>query len=114
MWHNKSLDKTYFYDKKFTMSHDQINNNELLEERRILKTEIRDMKIELQYKRKKLWDIEKRLRNDEENSENDKEIRNSTTDEEETVIEEGINEQCEENINKNQETRKEKTRKRSE
>ena len=88
------------------------NNNELLEERRILKTEIRDIEIELWYKWKKLRDIEKRLRNDKENSENDKEIRNSTTDKEETVIEDGINKQCEENINENQETRKEKTRKR--
>ena len=73
------------------MSHDQINNNELLEERRILKTEIRDIEIKLWYKRKKLRDIEKRLRNDKGNS---------------------GNEQCEENINKNQETRKEKTKKR--
>ena len=67
------------------------NNNELLEERRILKTEIRDIEIELWYKWKKLRDIEKRLRNDKGNSEN---------------------ERCEENINKNQETRKEKTKKR--
>src|SRR5438105_5058812 len=81
------------------------NNNELLEERRILKTEIKDIEIELRYKQKKLWDIEERLRNDEE-------IRNSITNKEETVIEGGINEQCEENINENQEIEKEKTRKR--
>ena len=44
------------------------NNNKLLEERRILKTEIKDIEIELRYKQKKLQDIEERLRNDEGNS----------------------------------------------
>src|SRR5205807_987706 len=88
------------------------NNNELLEERKILKIEIKDMEIELQYKRKKLWDIEERLKNDERNSEDDGKIGNSTTNKGKTVIGDEINEQYEENINENQGTEKRKTRKR--
>src|SRR6266487_3334738 len=88
------------------------NNNELLEERRILKTEIKDMEIELQYKRKKLWDIEERLKNEEGNSGDDGKIGNSTTNKGETVIGNEINEQYEENINKSQGIVKGRTRKR--
>src|SRR5256885_9219450 len=88
------------------------NNNELLEERKILKTEIRNMEIELQYKRKKLWDIEERLKNDKRDSEDDGKIENSTTNKGKTAIGNGINEQYEENINENQRTEKRETRKR--
>ena len=88
------------------------NNNELLEKRRILKIEIKDMEIELQYKRKKLWEIEERLKNDKRDSEDDGKIGNSTTNKGKTAIGNGINEQYEENINENQETEKRETRKR--
>src|SRR5437764_12109714 len=87
------------------------NNNELLEKRRILKIEIKDMEIELQYKRKKLWDIEKRIKNDKRDSEDDGKIGNSTTNKGKTAIGNGINEQYEENINENQGTEKRETRK---
>src|SRR5437588_10033637 len=89
-----------------------MKNNKLLEERRILKIEIKDIEIELRYKQKKLWDIEERLRNDKGNSGDDEEIRNSTTNKGKIVNGDGINEQCEENINENQGIEKEKTRKR--
>src|SRR5256885_3474277 len=88
------------------------NNNELLEERKILKIEIRNMEIELQYKRKKLWNIEERLKNDKRDSEDDGKIGNSTTNKGKTAIGNRINEQYEENINKNQGTEKRETRKR--